>query len=82
VIADNSLLGGFAAGQRPVGVELVSEICRDFDLTPKSGAVQSQSQARLLEVQPPPAPHAAPEDEAGIFGSFSSKRKKFSFFWS
>ena len=32
VIADNALLGGFAAGQRPVGAELVAEICRDFDL--------------------------------------------------
>jgi general secretion pathway protein A len=33
VIADNALVGGFAAGQRPVGSELVREICRDFDLS-------------------------------------------------
>jgi general secretion pathway protein A len=32
VIADNALVGGIAAGQRPVGSELVREICRDFDL--------------------------------------------------
>ena len=32
VIADNALLGGYAAGQRPIGAELVAEICRDFDL--------------------------------------------------
>jgi general secretion pathway protein A len=34
VIADNALLGGFAAGQQPVSVELVREVCRDFDITP------------------------------------------------
>lgn len=33
VIADNALVGGFAAGQRPVGSELVREICRDFDFS-------------------------------------------------
>ena len=49
VIADNALVGGLAAGQRPVGSELVREICRDFDLkggvpmparppSPKAGA--------------------------------------------
>jgi general secretion pathway protein A len=32
VIADNALVGGLAASQRPVGSELVREICRDFDL--------------------------------------------------
>jgi general secretion pathway protein A len=32
VIADNALLGGFAAGVRPVGSDIVAEVCRDFDL--------------------------------------------------
>lgn len=32
VIADNALLGGFAAGQRPVDTHVVREVCRDFDL--------------------------------------------------
>jgi general secretion pathway protein A len=32
VIADNALVGGLAVGQRPVGSDLVREICRDFDL--------------------------------------------------
>jgi type II secretory pathway predicted ATPase ExeA len=34
VIADNALLGGFAAGQRPVGSQIVLEVCRDFDFGP------------------------------------------------
>jgi general secretion pathway protein A len=77
VIADNALLGGYAAGQRPVGTELVAEICRDFDFTPTAGK-------RLLAVEPP-ASGVAPgggAGEAGLFGAFSSKRKKFSFFWN
>jgi general secretion pathway protein A len=32
VIADNALLGGFAAGQHPVGSVIVREVSRDFDL--------------------------------------------------
>jgi general secretion pathway protein A len=32
VIADNALLGGFAAQQRPVRSGIVREICRDFDI--------------------------------------------------
>ncbi len=45
VIADNALVGGLAAGQRPVGSELVREICRDFDL--REAAVKGM---------PPPQP--------------------------
>jgi len=33
VIADNALLGGFAAGVKPITSQIVHEICRDFDLT-------------------------------------------------
>jgi general secretion pathway protein A len=32
VLADNALLGGFAAGQRPVQTQMVREICRDFEI--------------------------------------------------
>jgi general secretion pathway protein A len=34
VICDNALLAGFAADQRPVGREIVLEVCRDLDLRP------------------------------------------------
>jgi AAA domain len=62
VISDNALVGGFAAGQRPVGSELVREICRDFDLSPQSAAMSRM-------VSPPPDEIMAPiqprvEDEA------------------
>jgi general secretion pathway protein A len=32
VIADNALLGGFAAGVKPVRAAIVKEVCEDFDL--------------------------------------------------
>jgi hypothetical protein len=32
VIADNALLGGLAAQQKPVGMQLVRDVCRDFDI--------------------------------------------------
>jgi hypothetical protein len=45
VISDNARVGGFAAGQRPVGSDLVREICRDFDLS-----------GRGMPMAPPPLP--------------------------
>jgi general secretion pathway protein A len=33
VICDNALISGFAADRRPVGRDLVEDVCRDFDLT-------------------------------------------------
>ena len=41
VIADNALLTGFAAGQRPVGTEIVEEVCRDLNLTAGRPAPES-----------------------------------------
>jgi len=77
VIADNALLGGFAAGQRPVGTELVAEICRDFDFA-------KPIDTRLIDMELPPVPAERVEtpEDAGLFGAFSAKRKRFSFFWN
>ena len=35
VLCDNALIGGFAAGVKPVPLEIAEEVCRDFDLTPR-----------------------------------------------
>jgi hypothetical protein len=49
VICDNALMSGFAVDQRPVGRQLVVEVCRDFDFeTPLA----------------PPAPQLAPRPAA------------------
>lgn len=87
VIADNALLGGFAAGVRPVNAEIVREVCRDFDLTPDT--LVSHRMAEPAAALPSPALHApvAAADAApaaDMFSTFSSttKRKRFSFFGS
>ncbi len=55
VICDNALVSGFATSQRPIGWEIVREVCEDFDLTP---AVKKHA---ALPVAPaPPAPVPAP----------------------
>jgi general secretion pathway protein A len=41
VIADNALLGGFAAGERPVSSQTVRTVCRDFALTPAPAGAPS-----------------------------------------
>src|SRR5581483_10212579 len=70
VICDNALLGGYAAGQRPVGRKLVLEVCEDFDLgfapaaasngshPPPPASVDGPVAAAAVEpiVVPPPAP--------------------------
>jgi type II secretory pathway predicted ATPase ExeA len=83
VIADNALLGGYAAGQRPVGAELVAEICRDFDFG-ASGPASGNGNGKLIDAPKPPAvmDPVAPVEETALFGAFSTKRKRFSFFWS
>jgi hypothetical protein len=47
VICDNALVAGFAVGRRPVGPDIVLEVCRDLDF----GAVRPDR-----AVRPQPAP--------------------------
>jgi|SRR5579862_5290264 len=144
VIADNALLGGFAAGERPVSSQVIREVCRDFDYaptrttasgfpdrrepTPPNGWQDEERRPRLLAVDEaksrpeqakrasepngyfgkvkgkkseparavatngsgahpvtPPSDHTGAETppdggRVGLFGGFSPKRKRFSFF--
>jgi len=98
VIADNALLGGFAAGQKPVGTDLIMDVCRDFDLasvtTPPN--VPGTMLGRQGEGGLPPRLRPVRSDvngartvddrtgdnPEGMFGAFSSRRKRFSFFWN
>jgi general secretion pathway protein A len=97
VIADNALLGGFAAGRRPVDGAIVREVCRDFDIplsapsaSPARPAAAAAAPAvapgttRLLPVvAPAPAPDAsATTPEGDMFDTFTPKRRRFSFFWN
>jgi general secretion pathway protein A len=70
VIADNALLGGFAAGVRPVTTRIVRDVCRDFDLSPNPGnrfrlSPPSQPARAATPVEPAPATDADGEP-AGV----------------
>jgi general secretion pathway protein A len=67
VIADNALLGGLAANQRPVGSQLVREVCRDFDinapnmaLAPRDGGLLDQVPAARPVVSMPAPQNGGP----------------------
>jgi general secretion pathway protein A len=47
VICDNALVNGFAAGQRPVGQDIIRDVCVDFDL-PVMGAVAPPAEPEEL----------------------------------
>jgi type II secretory pathway predicted ATPase ExeA len=78
VICDNALLSGFAADQRPVGRDLVLEVCADFDL----GGEPSRP-APAARPAPVPAVRAeavpTPVFVHGLFDHFV-QRRRFSFF--
>jgi hypothetical protein len=97
VLADNALLGGFAAGVKPVGRDLVLDVCRDFDLLGGVDLSRSETPAPGLPMprldtlprptptagEKPPVPGPAPQArDSEMFGAFSARRKRFSFFWN
>jgi general secretion pathway protein A len=58
VICDNALLNGFAAGQRPVGRDIIRDVCVDFDLPVMPEPPPATEAAR--ETRPEPVSMAAP----------------------
>lgn len=76
VLCDNALIGGFASQQRPVPLEIVREVCRDFDLTTEPIAPTDESRAGTGGVPALPA-----HDDKPMFGGTVSRpRRRFSFF--
>jgi general secretion pathway protein A len=57
VIADNALLGGFASDIRPVGSDIVREICGDLDVqvAPAQSSLHAASPANVEPSSPVPA---------------------------
>jgi general secretion pathway protein A len=85
VLCDNALIGGFAAQVKPVSVEIVEDVCRDFDLL--AGAVpETQASSRMLARSPMNESRQLPEpspsmDERQVFGAMPPKSKRrFTFF--
>lgn len=59
VICDNALVNGFAAGQRPVGRDIIRDVCVDFDLPVMDDAAAGDA-AAVREARPEPVAAAAP----------------------
>jgi len=55
VIADNALLTGFAAEQRPVGTRIILEVCRDLDLEGPQASAPGAAPAPAAAEPPAPA---------------------------
>jgi general secretion pathway protein A len=94
VMADNALLTGFAAGQRPVNSQIVLDVCEDFDLKapdaepreyagPAAPVVRpAAADGRALPVAPEEAGRAVVGDSqpaAPMFGALYPKRRRFFF---
>jgi general secretion pathway protein A len=70
VMCDNALLNGFALGRRPVDREVVTEVCRDFDLrtpTPEGDAAAAEvpvaTEGNGMDVEPAAADSVRRPDE-------------------
>ena len=70
VLSDNSLLGGFAAGQRPVGASIVREVSQDFDLGPKEKPLSTMARPsdEFLAPLSTPAPASPAVKAGGLLG--------------
>lgn len=73
VLCDNSLVNGFAADAKPVGRQIVEEVCRDFHLTAKPDAQPSRIEAPVVAPDDATTAHA-PRFEA------AARPRRFSFF--
>jgi type II secretory pathway predicted ATPase ExeA len=69
VIADNALVNGFALGRRPIDVDLIEEVCRDFDL--EGAATRLAERERILSL---PAEEPEPAAAGSGRGGFSLLR--------
>ena len=92
VICDNALVSGFATDRRPVGYDLVYEVCQDFDLNPPPKAARTPVKPAAAQ-RKPAAEASTPEGvnvdreagramsgaSGGLFSSFT-ERRRFSFF--
>jgi general secretion pathway protein A len=75
IICDNALIGGFGADVKPVGRDIVVEVCRDFRLSaaaPKPGAQPTEASAwpapaAAEPLQPGPTPEFVDAPTRGRF---------------
>ncbi len=73
VFCDNALVNGFASDAKPVGRQIVEEVCRDFHLTQAGGVGAVRARRRSSR---------AKDDEAATAPLFNavSRPRRFTFF--
>jgi len=85
VICDNALVTAFALGVKPVGVDVIRDVCADFELKrprrPTAAGRPDPPVSAATEARPRDAgaPAAQAERDKPLFTSFEKKRR-FSFF--
>jgi len=80
VICDNALISGFAADRRPVGSDIVQDVCRDFDLLASEAPAPPASAAPVPQGSNTAEPGAAqPGKERNLFEHINLRRR-FSLF--
>ncbi len=80
VICDNALVAGFALDRRPVGRDVVEDVCRDLDLrlpAPEGAHAEAEPLAQPVPVPPPldPEPAAAPAEDKPLFTGYARRRR-------
>jgi general secretion pathway protein A len=86
VVCDNSLVNGFAAGVRPVGRQIVLDVCRDFDFRSRhsGGTGANTPPSGGGELPAPDASHPKTEKPssatAGSSAADAPEPRRFSFF--
>jgi general secretion pathway protein A len=87
VICDNALVTGFAGDVKPVGRDVIMEVCRDFELGqtahprrgPAPSAIAKSPVERRSDAAKDLAKDAAPTDSRPMFSDLT-RRRRFSFF--
>lgn len=83
VVCDNALIGGFAAQKRPVPVEIVEDVLRDFDLRGDAGErdeVAASKAAGLPGDGSANGVELAPRVDRPPYGPAAPSRRRFVFF--
>src|SRR5207249_3892999 len=82
VICDNALVNGLAVGQKPVGRDIVLEVCRDFHIRNAPPVTGEPVANKPLVDQPTEASSGAPSEAVGIGPQpiFATRPRRFSFF--
>jgi general secretion pathway protein A len=85
VLCDNTLLGGFAAQVKPITMQIVEEVCRDFDLPrtwdePAPLARSPMPRAGITAPSPPAPSHQAPAERPRFGEAVHEPKKRWRFF--